>query len=418
MLCASMSVDETLERYSIADSASPCTARGVLKVRVKVAPPWTLLWNWVRVHQRSGRPNKVWHRALLVVATCVFFVGLGFFMLARLVAMDLLATTEPPAPPAAVSAPVEKAHCPACSLVESPKLQASSGRASSLRELPSVIKVPSFAEWVRALLILIGPLAIAVAALFAGFMRSTLCEVYVVGLLPHEPFPAVEQFLARSFDKHVIAIRFLSESTKQRFFGKFVEQLGTDRLSARLTTLDVTHASVKGVVDLSDDDERQEYWSLVRYGIGLMLSHHSVVRQSAIGFTYKLHEWFFMAYFAMLGVVVALPSLGWLPKTDETQFPLMMVGLGVVWAATLVVVHLGVVEHLRAWERMTASPPFNGCPIYRYSEQENAEGRWQELALTDFVAPIQELGLPSDRMLEITLGIMLIIYLTALQIVK
>lgn len=67
---------------------------------------------------------------------------------------------------------------------------------------------------------------------------------------------------------------------------------------------------------------------------------------------------------------------------------------------------------------MTASPPFNGCPIYRYSEQENAEGHWQEVALNDFEAPIQELGLPSDRMLEITLGIMLIIYLTALQIVK
>lgn len=149
-----------------------------------------------------------------------------------------------------------------------------------------------------------------------------------------------------------------------------------------------------------------------------MLSNHSVVRQSAIGFTYKLHEWFFIAYFAMLGVVVALPSVGWLPKTEETQFPLLMVGLGVVWAATLVAVHLGVVEHLRAWERMTASPPFDGCPMYRYSEQKSASGHWQELELRDFEAPIRELGLPSDRMLEITLGIMLIIYLTALQIVK
>lgn len=411
MLSASMSVEETLKRYSIADAASPCTAKGVLKVRVKVAPPWTLLGNWVRIHLRGGRPNLGWHRGLLVGCTAVAILGLCFFMCARLVTMDLLAPTEPSAPAAAISEQ-------AASAIESPKPPASSGRASSLRALPSVISVPSFPEWVRASLLLIGPLTIAAVAVFAVFMRGTLCEVYVVGLLPHEPFPAIEQFLARSFDKHVIAIRFLSESTKQRFFGKFVDQFGEDKRAASLSTLDVTHASVKGVVDLSDDDERQEYWSLVRYGIGLMLSHHSVVRQSAIGFTYKLHEWFFIGYFLMLGLVVALPSLGWLPKSEETQFPLIMVGLGVVWAATLVVVHLGVVEHLRAWERMTASPPFNGCPIYRYSEQENPDGHWQELALSDFEAPIQELGLPSDRMLEITLGIMLIIYLTALQIVK
>lgn len=227
---------------------------------------------------------------------------LWFYLWARFSAVEVLASTEPPAvqlAPAASSAP-SAAVTPVVGCVAACAPAATPGRTTEGRTLGSIWAESTRSEILRAALLVLGPLTIALVAVGASRMRPTLCEVYVVGLLPHQPFPVIEQFLARSFDKHVIAIRFLNEAAKERFFGKFVRRLQEDDSSWRvtrfirrsfrrrsfstLTTLDVTHANVKGVVSEEADDERQHYWSLVRYGIGLMLERHGANRQSAIGF--------------------------------------------------------------------------------------------------------------------------------------
>lgn len=409
MLSAALGVVPTLKRFSISVVPSPCTARDVLAIRVRVAPPWVLLWHWIRIHARSGRPNRLKHRLLLVAFVLAGCIGSVAYLWVRFVNVDLLAPTKAIAP---VAATVSASSCGQCNQAVAPAVE------HSPPAFASAIGGAKHPEWVRAALLVLGPLTIAGVALFAYGMRRSLCEVFIVGLLPHEPFPVIEQFLARSHDKHVFAIRFLSQSTKDRSFSRFVEAIEGSREDLRLTTLDVTHASVSGVVPIDSNDGRQEYWALVRYGIGLMLEQQGLFRQKALAFTYKLHEWFFIFYFFILGLVVALPSIGWLPKSEDSQFPLLMVGVGVVWAILFLIVHEGLVEHLGSWERMTASKPFWGCPIFRYSERDQPSGKWNELKLEDFEAPIRELGLSAERVVELTLGIMLVIYLTALQIIK
>jgi hypothetical protein len=260
-------------------------------------------------------------------------------------------------------------------------------------------------------------------------LRPHLLEVFVVALRPHEPMPSIEPFLARSRDKQVYAIRFLSEQTYDRFYGRFVLSRTDpplrwrDCMKARrsaplpMTSIHVTHAGT--VFGASGPTAAMAgYWCIARLGLGLMVQEHGASNARALGFTYKQHEWMLGLYFILLSLATWLPALGAVPAEARTQFPLLMAGLGVLWTGAFLLLHRGLTAHLAEWERLTAKVPFQGCPVLRYSERDLVSGRWEPVDLRDMQAPIRQLGLPGEKILEITLSFMLIIYLTVLTLIK
>jgi hypothetical protein len=180
----------------------------------------------------------------------------------------------------------------------------------------------------------------------------------------------------------------------------------------------VTHAGIPSFASSGVARAMMGYWSIVRLSIGLLVEEHAESKARAIGFSYKQHEWLFMGYFALLSLAVLIPAWGLTPADAQSQFTVLMSGLGFFWTGIFLLFNRGMSAHLGEWERRTASAPFMGCPVFRYSERDIATGRWEAIDLKAMEAPIRQMGLPGDKMLELALSVMLILYLTVLQLIK
>ena len=138
----------------------------------------------------------------------------------------------------------------------------------------------------------------------------------------------------------------------------------------------------------------------------------------AMHFTYKQHEAVFLSYMLLLGAALVLPAVGWVGSAESTQFPLIMAGLGIMWAFIGLATHRGKSGHLAEWERLTLDYPFRGCPLFRYSDEDGAGGTWELLQIADFRKPIRDFGLDYSNAQQFVLGIMLVSYFAVLALVK
>ncbi|MGN7875369.1 hypothetical protein ACTJKJ_17540 [Roseateles sp. 22389] len=411
MLQVRFSIEHGLENYSIAPVPAPCTPDQVLRMEVRFAGLPALVATWLRIHLKTGRPNQFRIAALLLLILAIVG-GAHYLALSPHLAAASWSTQADAASGATAQAPTAMAT--ATATVTSMATVTATVMATPTAAAPSASH--GAAAVLQHLLMIWTPLAVAIAAMMARLARPNLTDIYVVALRPHEPFPTMEYFLARSRDKQVYAIRFLSESTRDRFFGHFADGPRRARLSQ--SSINVTHAHIGPFAPTGLAAAMSGYWSLVRLSIGLMVEENASSNTRAMAFTYKQHEWLFIGYLMLLGAAALLVALGVTPGDQTFQFPVLMAGLGVCWAAAFLLLNRGLSDHLTEWERRTATAPFMGCPVFRYSERDQASGRWELVDLRQMEAPIHRMGLPGDKVLEIALGVMLIIYLTLLQLIK
>ncbi|MBO9686020.1 MAG: hypothetical protein J7598_05355 [Mitsuaria chitosanitabida] len=401
-----------MKGYSIAPHPAPCTPTRLLHLRVRFAGLLSLLQVWTAIHTDEHRPNKRVNRAWLIGLPATALI-----VLVGVVVGYLLWVNRPPqeAPPQDELSALGF-HAPSGQPVvivpfpEPVQAPASSPAVSTPTPLSGV------AAAIKIGLMLGSPVLLLFGAFIAGRLRPALIDIYVVPLRPHEPFPAVEHFLARERDKQVFVIRFLSESTYERFFGRVFARCAERPIA--LNSVGVTHAGIPSFASSGVARAMMGYWSIVRLSIGLLVEEHAESKARAIGFSYKQHEWLFMGYFALLSLAVLIPAWGLTPADAQSQFTVLMSGLGFFWTGIFLLFNRGMSAHLGEWERRTASAPFMGCPVFRYSERDIATGRWEAIDLKAMEAPIRQMGLPGDKMLELALSVMLILYLTVLQLIK
>lgn len=406
MLSARITVETSVDKYTISGK-SPCGPDRMLRLKVYFSAPWTLVWSWLRIHLQWARSSKSSRYISAVFAIALVLVAIGLSFLAHWHQVEVFGNTN-----RISHRPFREPEPPVAKPLVAMNL--SDGLTPALVDANAKTK---WNDWVRIALLGLGLPLVVFGAMAVYLLRRQLCDLYVVVLEPHEPFPVIEQLLARSIDKHVFAVRALGRDTRRRFFLAYDDPALVDAVHLT-TTLHVTHQhpySERRALSVIDP---VGYWALIRYAIGLMLAPGTASSMRSLSFTYKQYEALFISYFAMLGAVIFLPSSGWIDPAESSQFPLVMAGIGVLWAVVFIAVSRGKTDHLIAWERLTATLPFRGCPIFRYSEREQSEGVWEELDFDSFEAPIYQLGLSHSDLQQLLLSVMLIAYFTVLQIVK
>ena len=375
---------------------------------VSFAGPLKLIAGWWAVHiSDPDRLGRWWTLAKLLGAVLAIAVIVGVIAMAQFHQIELFGKT--PAPMDSSGTAGEKS----ADKERVPRIH-KDGIWAAFIEAPET-GATNF--WIRTTSLALGLPFVFGALLMLFLRRRPVCKVYLVVLQPHQPFPVIDRQLARSDDTHVFAVRALGRDVRTRFFRLHDEPEGSP-WTLETTSLQVTHQHCASVAPPNSRLDPVSYWSLIRFAIGLMLPPQAGSTGRAMRFTYKQHEVLFLGYVLLLGVALVLPAIGWVASAESTQFPLIMAGLGIMWAFVGLATHRGKSGHLAEWERLTLDYPFRGCPLYRYSDEDGSRGSWQLLYINDFRNPIRDFGLDYSNAQQFVLGIMLVSYFAVLALVK
>lgn len=407
MLKADVSLESKFSLYK-SPGELPGAPEQAMCLRVSFAGPLQLIAGWWAVHISDRyRVRRGWALAKLVVAALAIAAVVGAIAMAQFHQIELFGKT--PVPLDSSGASGEKS----ADKERAPRLH-KDGIWAAFIEAPET-GAANF--WIRTTSLALGLPFVFGALLILSLRRRPVCKVYLVVLRPHQPFPAIDRQLARSDDTHVFAVRALGRDVRSRFF-RLSDEPETSPRTLRTTSLQVTHQHCASVAPPDSRLDPVSYWCLIRFAIGLMLPPQAGSTGRAMRFTYKQHEVLFLGYVLLLGAALVLPATGWVASAESTQFPLIMAGLGIMWAFVGLATHRGKSGHLAEWERLTLDYPFRGCPLYRYSDEDGSGGSWQLLYHTDFRKPIRDFGLDYSNAQQFVLGIMLVSYFAVLALVK
>nr|WP_316642639.1 hypothetical protein [uncultured Roseateles sp.] len=385
----------------------PCGPESIVLIEVSFSSLRAQILGWVRIHLlEKGSRNSL--RTWCFLIFLMFGVALAFLSIsaAQINQITIFAETPtaenvPERQLAQITRPIEK--------VQIKRIDTK----NPVDWVTELIARPGFL--LRNASITFAVPLLFLAALWIALFRKTICKIYLIVIDPHQPFPVIERHIAGSPTAHVIAIRALSRDMKEKFPVAGSNGEGEIR---HITTLQLTHTHCQSIPKPRKSDELASYWALIRYAISLMLPPVAGGYAKAAYFTYKLHERLFFVYLLLIGSAVLIPSIGWVSKAEESQFPLIMAGLGLAWVLACIYMHNGKTGHLSEWERLTSGFRFRGCPLYKYTEPVGMSGRWKLIEPTEFSTAIREFGLDYSTFQQTLLSVMLVIYFTILQIIK
>ena len=394
-----------------------CAPREALRIEVSFAGPIDLAWNWLAIHLRGRlfewhkwRHWRQWPWRLslgVLVGALALVTSAWFIVYAQLRQGELFAETHPP-----------PAHeCTAqkpCPFQPHSHRELHASFADLWHEITDTPEFNSLPFWTRSAAIFVGiPLLLLFAvAGIAG--RRGVCDIYLIVLKPHEPFPIIDRDISRRCPELVFAVRTLGENVRRTFFS----QLNDERLrksAAHTSTLHITHPHFFHIKPVPPFIRPESYWALVRFAVSSLLPSGEGMR--ALAFTLRLHQIMMCAYVVLLALAIVAPALGWAGHAATNHFSLILAGLAVAWAAAFLVVHHGKFAHLVEWERLTCELPFRGCPIYQYEEGASGSDSWVERHDEEFEEHIRNFGLGHSKFMDLLLLVALLGYLEILHLI-
>lgn len=405
MLTAKIRIDRELSSHR-RPGALPCGPERAISISVESAAPWRMLFAWFRVNvgdkHRTDRKRTAWFLAVtfLTAVACLTLAAV-----APLFQQDIIAVI--PASPSAVP-PSQGSNARARRVTDT-----THGAADALRASPELW------EWsyqVRSVATGVAGFVLLGSCLFI-FFRRQLRQIYLIVVAPHQPFPVIDRDLVRRKDVDVFAVRALGLDVRRMFFRVHDnDEVGVEVYE--INTVQLTHSNCRNVPPPARHLESTSYWAMIRYSIGLSLPTRKGDRVAAIEFTLRLYWPLFHGFLILVLLAIVPPGIGWMPDAQQSQYPIVLAGLAIVWALLALGLHRKLTKHLDEWERLTLDNPFRGSPLFCYSETGGLAGEWIEVRPEEFSAPIREFGMNYAAFQELLLGLMLGGYLAALQLIK
>ena len=382
-----------------------------INISVQFAGPLDLICAWLATRLASHWNRWVQRAAAylrLIVAVTVLLILIVATASAPLFRLKVLADT-----------PSVKSVGPSCAA--SCASEETTRNIDFMEVTHSSTELGSFAYWSRATLVALGSPILLICAIYvvalSAIGKKSLCTIRIIVLRPHQRYPLIDRSFRHGSYCHVFAVRTPGLDVRRTYFHTY-ENLATKRMSVDIDTLQITHSGWRAEERHAPRVDAKSYWVFVRYAIGLMLPQGQDGKLQRMHFTYMKHATLLLIYLGLLTISIFLPVAGWVSRAEDSQFPLIMSGLGISWAALTLISCRKKTRHLEEWERLiTSYYPFRGCSIFQNVQEENGAS-WIPVHPHAFSRPIRAFGLESTEFQNTVLAVMLIAYLTVLQIVK
>ena len=413
----------------------PCVPEKTINIEVSFAGPVAQIEAWFCAHFDSFRPkgdrwrtfrDLVWTSLALLVAVAVIAYTLLETDSSSAVAKTLHSNVETPLSPLqsreGTSSKIDEIKPDQIFTFDLSKTQPVAVAYESYRLLTSASKETNkhsdaghknLPVSVRIGMIAAGPAMLVLFVLYLIFKVRRLCRVSIVVLKPHEPFPAYDRDISRERWHFVFAVRILGSDVYRTYFDCHRQKSPPQ---SEIHSLHVTHAGlISKFFHAPNNINPQSYWALIRYAVSLRLRGS---RAEAYKITALLHQSLLGVYLLLLVGCLLPPALGWVSASSH-QYPLLVAGLGVVWAVIASRIHTLKDQHLAEWERLTAEEPFRGCPIF-YFQESDGDGnpdQWTPINPTHFETPIRDFGVHYAHVIHIIEGSLLALLVELLHIV-
>lgn len=256
------------------------------------------------------------------------------------------------------------------------------------------------------------------------FLRKKLIVIHVALLRPYEAFPIVPHEIQLAHHEYFYAVRLLGKGAEERY-AKFLKDGAIDASFNVFHSTDLVTEHPHELLRLRQWPIR-DYSSLVRHALtdllpytpidGSALSPRETIK--ALYFTFKQHTWTLWWYMTLVGAAIVLPTMNLAHKSPGSQFPLLMGGLGVFWAAFATMLHRSKARHLDQWEYRALGYPFSGCPVFQYTKLKALEETWDLVTDLEFHQRISSFGVDHNTLQQWVLAGLLVIYLAILQLIK
>ncbi|QTN22216.1 hypothetical protein HZ992_18935 [Rhizobacter sp. AJA081-3] len=251
---------------------------------------------------------------------------------------------------------------------------------------------------------------------FRLLRRTALCTIHIVLLRPHEPLPPIPPSLLRRRNTHVFAVRALGHDARQKFFGFLERRAGTPK-TYESTSWELCEP-VRG--KRMQQVPWRDYWSLVRCCLTYMLPQNTAEPEFGVAssFTAKQHR-SLLRFYLFLILLSVLPSiaqhLGLLSEVPK-ELKQYLAAAAIGWVTVGIMLHRLVSLHLRRWEKHTRTFPFRGSPILKRIEDADPH-QWVEVPTDTYELPMRTFGMSYAQLQQIVLAVLLVIFLTLLQLI-
>lgn len=251
--------------------------------------------------------------------------------------------------------------------------------------------------------------------------HKKLITVHVALLRPYEAFPIVPHEIQLAPHEYFYAVRLLGKGSEERYSKPLLENNEIDPLFSKFFSSDLVADQPHDLLRLRQWPIR-DYSALIRHALTDLLPNGSGPSSretiKALYFTYKQHTWTLWWYMTLIVIAILVPALNWKITSPDSQFPLLMGGLGIAWAALATMLHRSKARHLDQWDFRALGYPFSGCPVFQYTKVQSIRESWDLVNEVDFHRRITSFGVDHNTLQQWVLAGLLVIYLAILQLIK
>ncbi len=275
-------------------------------------------------------------------------------------------------------------------------------------------------------------------------MKRRIFTVRLYLLSPNHPFPPVNwKTLAKN--KLIMAVRLLDPNVTSRItsFARNTKKL-TLTFSNPIDLSQVPPAPKQNIrlllehhlADHSLAAHAYDFWPIIRLAVDRMLYRGlhddfeneglpgvsfevkaSGIRRYHLYMAYKLHILQLALFAALFGIATIMIGAS-LVEAHDSQLPTLLATLGLFWALLSSYLHRRQHDALLKWAHMWSRKPLGNCPFFLFDGEYAPDNPWEEIHDHDFGLRFSEFGLDNEKLLNLLVTGLLVVYLAYLHVIK